>query len=203
MGRRSAFTLVELMVAATMLSLLSGAGYAALSAGVRSSQKARRLGRMTANAQRALNVMAADLRSAVRHGEISLTALDAQYEGLASDTIDFIAPRSPRPRPEPGSGVRCEIGYYIDNNPDTDLAWLVCRVDGVLDDDELGGGDVAPVGPFISELDLSFWDGMDWVADWEAEEDLPRAVRIGIVVVDPDDAELPLYFETVVSLPTR
>ena len=203
MGRRSAFTLVELMVTASMLALLGGAGSAALSAGIRASQKARHLGRMTANAQRALNVIATDLRAAVVHDETALTALDAQYEGLNSDTVDVIAPRSLYAAPEPGSGARCEIGYYIDNDPDTDLAWLVRRVDNVLDDDEFAGGDLSMVAPFVAELDLAFWDGMDWLSDWQDEDSLPRAVRIGIVVVDPDDAETPLYFETSVSLPTR
>ena len=55
----------------------------------------------------------------------------------------------------------------------------------------------------MSELDLSFFDGLDWVPGWEDQEQFPRAVRITIVVMDPDEAERPLHFETTVSVPTR
>lgn len=203
MRKRRGFTLVELMVTSSMLTLLALAGYAAFAAGVRSSQKARRLGSMVAHAQRALNVMAADIRTAVEHEDFRLTALDAHYEGLAADTIDFIAPRSRRAQGEPDAGGRCEMGYYIDNDPGTDAQWLLRREDFTLDDDPFEGGMVSLVGPFVSELDLSFFDGLEWISGWEDDEQFPLAVRISIVVMDADDAEMPLCFETAVSIPTQ
>jgi len=203
MNRRRAFTLVELLVTTSMLSLLAAAGYVALAAGVQSSQKVRRVGAMAAHAQRALSVMAADIRTAVAHGDVRLTALDANYEGAAADTLDFIAPRAPVFTDDPEAGGRCEIGYYIDNDPDTEARWLLRRRDDSLDDDPLEGGAVSLIGSCVSELDLSFFDGVEWAPGWEDQGQFPRAVRISIVVMDPDEAEKPLHFETTVSLPTR
>ena len=203
MSGRRGFTLVELLVTSSMLSVLAAAGYVVLTAGVQSSQKVRRVSGMAAHAQRALNAMAADVRTAVAHGDVRLTALDANYEGAAADTLDFIAPRGGRFTDDPDAGSRCEIGYYIDNDPDTEAQWLLRRRDDSLDDDPLEGGAVNLIGPFVSELDLSFFDGLDWVPGWEDQEQFTRAVRITIVVMDPDEAERPLHFETTVSIPTR
>ncbi|MBN2308077.1 MAG: prepilin-type N-terminal cleavage/methylation domain-containing protein, partial [Candidatus Hydrogenedentes bacterium] len=51
MKRRRGFTLVELLVATTMLSLLAAAGYAALTAGTRAAAKAKRYNAMVAHGQ--------------------------------------------------------------------------------------------------------------------------------------------------------
>ena len=146
-------------------------------------------------------MMAEDLRSAVAHDKVRLTALDAQYEGLDADTVDFIVPC--RADPERGVGGRCEVGYYVDNDPATEARGLARREDGTLDDDPLAGGTGRLVGPLVAELDLKFFDGLDWVDGWDDAERLPQAVTIGIVVADPDEAEAPRRFETTVSLPAR
>jgi type II secretion system protein J len=202
MNSRRAFTLVELLVASSMLALLAVGGYLALAAGTRSAQAARRVGRMVASAQAALQQMASDVRAAVAQGDrVRLTALDAQYEGYDADTVDFIAPC--RADPEIGIGGRCEVGYFIDNDPDTEAWGLMRREDGTLDDDPLSGGVLRLVTPLVSELNLTFFDGVEWVDGWDDAEHFPRAVRIAIVVVDPDEILSPRCFETTVSLPAR
>jgi hypothetical protein len=55
----------------------------------------------------------------------------------------------------------------------------------------------------VAELDMQFFDGTDWLDGWSDPERFPRAVRIGIVVVDEEDREDPLYLETCVLVPAR
>ncbi len=202
MRNRHGFTLIELLVSSSMLVLLASAGYAVLSAGVQSSQKVRRVGAMVAHGQRAMSLMAADIRSAVEYEDVRLMALDTDYDGAASDTIDFLAPCSRRGQLEPGAGSLCEVGYYIDNDPGTEAQWLLRRQDETLDDDPLEGGTLALAAPFVSELNLTFFDGVEWLDGWEGGEELPRAVHITIVVLDEDEAEAPLCLETTVSIVT-
>ncbi len=203
MTDKRGFTLIELLVTTSMLVLLSGAAFAVFTAGTRSAAKVKRCGRMMAHGQAALQAMTRDIRAAVQHGTFLLTALDAQYEGLDSDTIDFIAARfNPRQGSENVTG-RSEIGYYIDNDPDTEARWLLRRQDERLDRDPLGGGVATLAGSFVSELNLEFYDGLDWEAGWEDEEEFPHAVRIEIVVVDEDEIESPMCFSTVVSIMVR
>ena len=201
MKGRSGFTLVELLVTASMLAVLAAAGLVVLDAGIRSAQKTRRCGRMVAYTERALSAMAMDLRAAVEHDGVRLLSLDAQYEGRDADTIDFIAQRVRQWKQEPGVTGRCEIGYYIDNDPDTEERWLMRRQDDTLDEDPLEGGALSQAGPFVSELNLEFFDGLDWVSGWDDSQRFPEAVYISIVVVDPDENEEPLHFETTVTIP--
>lgn len=194
---------MELLLASSMLALLASTGYVVFSAGVRSAQKTRSVSTMVAHAQRAMMLMAGDMREAVEHEGTRLTSLDVQYGGLHADTIDFIAPLRRHGQEEPGATSRCEVGYYIDNDPDTEARWLLRRQDSTLDDDALEGGMVTLAGPCVSELNLEFYDGFEWVSGWDDQEQFPRAVRIGILVTDHAEIETPFYFETTVSIPTR
>jgi type II secretion system protein J len=202
MSGRRGFTLVELLVTASMLALLGTAGYATLAAGTRSAQKARRVSDMVAHGRRALTMMATDIRAAVRHDEAGITALDAQFEGRDTDTIDFIAHRTRRSN-DPEATDRCEVGYYIDTSERTEADWLLRREDATVDDEPLADGQALLAGPYVSELDLRFHNGSDWVDGWTDSENLPEAVRIGIVVLDAEEREDPLYLETTVIVPTR
>ena len=203
MGNRRAFTLVELLVTSSMLALLGSAGYVVFAAGIRSAQKARRLNAMVAHAEQAVTAMAVDIRAAVEHDGVRMTSLDSLYEGRDVDTLDFIAARTRRGEREPGATARCEIGYYIDNDPDTEARGLLRREDGTLDDDPLEGGAASLAGPYVSELDLEFFDGLDWVSGWEDPERFPSAIHIDIIVVDQYEMEPPLHFETTVLVPAQ
>ena len=203
MDSRCGFTLVELVVTSSMVALLGTASYAVFAAGTRAAGKTRRHTAMVGRAQRALAAMAGDIRAAVEHGDTRLTALDARYEGRSTDTIDFIAPRARWTWREPGEGGRSEVGYYIDSDPDTEAEWLVRREDVTLDDDPLEGGSTTVVGPYVSELSLEFFDGLEWVNGWLGSSEFPRAVRIAILVIDADEMEVPMHFETTVSIPAR
>jgi len=198
--KRRGFTLVELLVTSGMLAMLASAGFAAFSAGTRSAIKSKRYTRMIAHGQAALRAITKDISSAVAHGDSPLTSLDAQFEGRDTDTIDFIVPRVKDILPEEGAGTLCEVGYYIDNDPDTEAQWLTRREDYTLDDDPLEGGMLAPAGPFVSELNLEFYDGLFWYDGWTLEEEFPAAIRIRIVVLDEDEIEEPMFFSTTVSV---
>ena len=203
MKDRRGFTLIELLVASSMLAMLAAAGLAAFSAGTRSAAKARRYGAMITQGQAALRTMATDIRAAVAHGEIRVTALDAYYEGRDADTIDFIVARVKPVREELGVTGRYEVGYYIDNDIDTEAKGLIRREDETLDDDPLEGGTGSLVGPYVSELNLEFYDGLIWSSGWEYEPRFPRVICIQIVVEDEDEIEAPMLFSTTVPIMAR
>lgn len=202
MRSRRAFTLVELLVASMMLATLAAAGYAVFSASVHSARRARAIDAMVSRGRRALAAMARDVRSAIRHEQMGMIALDVQYEGLDADTLEFIAHRS-RASDDPEAGGLCEIGYYIDNDPNTEDEWLIRREDPTVDDDIHEGGPIVPAGTCVAALNLEFYDGVEWVPDWQPGGELPRAILIGITVVDEAEQEPPLYLETTVSIPAE
>lgn len=204
--RHRGFTLVELLVTTGMLSMLAAAGFAALSTGIKSAAKARRYGAMIAHGQVALQTLTRDIRAAVKSNDFCLVSLDNEHEGLDADTLDFVALRKSRidvdEFDEP-TGSRCEIGYYIENDDDTEIQWMLRREDGTLDDDPLEGGIVTLAGPFVSELEFEFYDGLFWQSGWEDAKTFPEAIRIYIAVVDEDETENPIYFTTTVQIISR
>jgi len=156
---------------------------------------------MITHGQAALQAMATDIRAAVEHGNTQMTSLDAEFEGLTADTLDFVAADRVRlAKGEPGVSGRCEIGYYVENDSKTDAQWLLRREDGSLDDDPLEGGAVSLAGPQVSELNLEFYDGLYWESGWQEKPGFPKAVRIQIVVVDEDEIENPMVFNTTVPI---
>ena len=200
MEQRNGFTLIELIVATSMLAMLAGASYAALSTGTRAAAKVKRYNNMIAHGQAALQAIAYDVRAAVIHEDFVLTALDRANEDVPTDTIDFIAAGKPRLQyQEPTSG-RYEVGYYIENDPDTDFQWLVRREDATLDMDGLEGGAITLVGPYVNSLNLSFYDGIQWYTSWEQSETLPELVYVEIVVTDEYEIENPIPFSTSIPI---
>jgi type II secretion system protein J len=196
----SAFTLVEMLITASMLALIATAGFAVFSGGIRSAAKVKRYGEMLSNAQMALRAMSADIRAALAYGNFRLVSLDVQHEQRDCDTIDFIIIRPNPQRKEPDEGGRAEVGYYIDNDPDTEAQWLLRREDRTLDDDPLEGGYLSLAGPFVSELNLEFYDGLAWQSGWDDRTKFPKAVRIQIVVQDEKEIEKPRVFSTTVPI---
>ena len=198
------FTLVELLLATSLLTLLMGAGLAALTAGTQMASKADRYNRMMSRGQAVLQAMSKDIRAAVEHDEIYLVSLDRQNEGKDADTLDFITGRRPIMEQEDQVPTgRCEVGYSIDNDPDVEHHWLLRREDGSIDEDPLEGGAVTLLGPYVTELNLQFYDGLFWQSGWEIEEKKqPLIVYIEIVIVDEDEIENSITFSQSVPIIT-
>ncbi len=204
MNARRGFTMIELLVATTMLVLVTGAGFAVLHAGTRAAAKTKRYNAMMARGQAALQSMASDIRAAVLVDDFGLVSLDREYDGLDADTIDFITAKAPRLDQDlPAAIGRCEVGYYIENDPDSEYRWLLRREDGSLDDDHLEGGAVTLAGPYVAALNLLFYDGLFWQSGWDDDEELPVAVNIEITVVDEDEQENPLILSSTIPIMAR
>lgn len=196
------FTLFELLIVASLLALLTAGGLAALSAGTRASEKAKRIDAMTGYAQVALESIAADLSAAVQRGEFCMVSLDAQREGRNTDTLDFLVAGLPKIdiMEGPYAGY-CEIGYSIGNDTEDGARGLIRREDGAADNDPLEGGSMVAVEPYVTELNFEFYDGLEWVAGWTETKEFPAAIRIQIAVVDEDDLETPQQYSTSISFP--
>lgn len=116
--------------------------------------------------------------------------------------LDFVATRLRRSYSLETTG-RCEVGYFLLEDSENGESWLVRRQDDTPDEFPYEGGDSEPLVPNVAELDLEYYDGTDWLSEWNNSEEFPRAVHIDIVVVDPDEVEDPMQFETTVSIPNR
>ena len=202
MAGQRGFTLAELLMATVLLTLLAAGGMAAFSAGTRAAAKMKRCDSMVAHAQAALESMTNDLHAATqRANNYCMMALDTQREGRDTDTIDFLVAGPPKSDFEDSVPAGyCEVGYSIGESPETGQPCLMRREDSTPDDDLLEGGTSLPVAPGVSELNIEFYDGIEWVSGWSTPKQFPKAVRIQIAVVDEDGSETPRKFSTTVAL---
>ena len=189
MDNRRGFTLIEMLVTASMLAIITAAGMAVFSAGTRSARKAARCGRMAQYGQMALNAISADIRAMATHEGTRLTALDVMTDGHDTDTIDFLVVR---PIPRRMADEECslaEVGYSIGRETTPEDRWLLRREDRTLDDDPLEGGQVSLAGPQVAGLNFEFYDGLIWASEWKGTDEWPTAIRITVMVVDEEEGD--------------
>ena len=202
-GQPGGFTLVELMVSVTIMSLIAGATYACFHAGSRAWRKARDRSDASQQARVVLRMMARDLRGAFRppRGASTFMGVDRVRDDRSADAVDFVAVAAGPARPAAPHSDRCEIGYYLDLDPATDAEGLVRRIDRTPDDDDLEGGVLEEIGPAVQELNLEYHDGVGWYDAWDEDDGVPFQVRITIGIVETDGDERLRVLSTVVHLP--
>ena len=132
--------------------------------------------------------------------ETRITSLDVQTEGRDCDTLDLVIARPNPDYASPDEGGRASVGYYLNIDPGKGPVGLLRRENRSPGDDPLSGGRTALIAPFVSELNLEFYDGAAWVDGWSGDSGFPKAVRIKIVVLDEAGLENPLSLTTTVSV---
>lgn len=163
-ARRRAFTLIELVISAALMSIILMAAYACLRAGLLSRKLVETRSDVVQNARVAMSLISADLRCA---GPLSIKyeflGLDRMIEETEADNIDFathnFSPRHPR------EGDFCEVSYYLDKNTNGTFS-LWRRRDPTPDAEPLEGGALEEIAQGLKSLSFEYYDGFEWFDDW-------------------------------------
>ena len=197
-NRRSGFTLIELIISAALMAIVLGSAYMCLSAGVNGQRLIEARAEGMQSARTALNMMAADLRSAIpMPGNVNFLGMRRTVEGVDADNLDFSTRNyEPKRAREPDY---CEISYFLTPDKESDSYLLIRRRDPTPDPEPLDGGAQQEIARGVRGLRIEYYDGFDWFDDWGDPEGktkgmlippsnssgLPEAVRITIVF-DPE-----------------
>ena len=181
-GAGSGFTLLEMLCALALTSVLAGSLYASLSTGFRARRSAERVLAKATTSVRALELTRADIESALPPAGILAGAFigdNAAGSSGDSDTLSFHAAAVADESDERACGMR--------------------RVELLLADDGDGGRNLvrrittnllATVVPEASEqvlcrnvcsLNIEYYDGLEWLDTWDSatlEGELPTAVKL-------------------------
>jgi prepilin-type N-terminal cleavage/methylation domain-containing protein len=220
------FTLIELVISASLMSLILFSAYLCLNAAF-SSQKLL-LPRVEAvqGARVALALMSADLRNACPLSkDFDLLGVSRRTGETPADSLDF-ATHNYTPRRE-GEGDYCEVSLFLDQDPETGQISLWRRRNPRLAPDPLSGGSREELAKGVRGLRLEYYDGIDWYDSWgdasgtaKAQSSqrpranltgMPEAVRITLWCdpnprvrnesnPEPGQREPPLVFQTVARL---
>jgi general secretion pathway protein J len=197
--RARGFTLVELLVAIVVLSLISMLIYSAFASMKRSREGIERVDDRYREGRLAMTRMTRELQSAYisLHAPINSSLLIQRTAfvgstGTPADRLDFNSFSNRRLDKNSHVSDQCELSYFGSPNPDlsgvTDLAR---RVSTTLDLDPKKGGRVEVLATDIDLFDLQYLDPLsgNWVDTWDTTQTvtgqparLPVQIRIVLVL---------------------
>ncbi len=192
-GRRCGFTLVEMLVALTIGSLLVVSVVSATRALSRSRESVDRRVERQAAARRAMETVVAALRNVrrdpdpTRREPVLVGQSGAGSQG--TDRIDLLVISDRRCRPDGAESDQYEVSFSLARPPGAELPALMCRKDHALDEYPEDGGLVTVVAEGIVGLSFEYLSGERWMNDWSAlEPGPPDAVRVTVAAADREPA---------------
>ena len=224
--RRSAFTLIELVISAALMSLILVSAYLCVSAATSSQKLIEARAEVGQSARVALAMMTADLRCACPLSkDYDFVGMPRMLGDIEADNLDFATHNfTPRRR---GEGDWSEMSYFLDRDRETGTFSLWRRRDPTPDPEPLAGGRREEIARGVAGLKFEYYDGFDWYDRWGDVEGkgqrrdswldrpnlygMPEAVRITLWLdANPsrtkkndsitEKAEAPSMFQTVVRL---
>jgi len=182
--RAAGFTLIEMLLGITLSSLVIVSAYLILTAVIQTYRVSLVRGEAYENARAAMLMMEKDLAAAFlspnREGGTNFQGLDEEEEGVSMDRLTYMTVNHRPQYSGIGESDMAEVEYYIDTDSDTPEQWLQRRKDPTPDDDPFDGGVTHLLGENIVALDFQYFDGTEWVGEWDSKDSIPVAVQIGI-----------------------
>jgi general secretion pathway protein J len=231
--RRAGFTLLEVMVAIGILAIIVGLIYGSISMTADSKEEVETGNDVYQQARWALDKMDQDLTSAfVSKNQQTHSLFYALHrknsDGLPLDEVHFTSFNHVKYNPNARESDQAEISYFVMENPDNGVMTLYRREDAKMDANNLEGGDFYDLVENVVSLSLRYWDGEQWVDEWDTRNmtqqaestptgdatppsesevqnqtdtminTLPLAVEVGLLVAAP--REMQLAFNTKIRL---
>jgi type II secretory pathway component PulJ len=185
---QAAFTLVELIISAGVMSLILAAAYACFSSGVASQKLVESRAEVVQTARVAMALMTADLRSACPLSpDVPFLGMNRMLGEVEADNLDF-ATHHYTPR-RAGEGDFCETSYFLDRDPASAQYSLWRRRNPAISPDPLSGGKREEIARGVRGLRFEYFDGFDWYDEWGDVEGRGKAQLSGRL--QPNRAGMP------------
>jgi type II secretion system protein J len=173
-SRLRAFTLIELVISAALMSLILIAAYACLSACIKGRDVVEPRADIFQNARVAMALMTADLRGACPlSSDTPFLGMKRMIGEVEADNLDF-ATHNYTPR-RAHEGDFCEVSYYVEQDPKSDRFSLWRRRNPTIAPDPLSGGVKEEIVDNILGVRFEFFDGTDWYDNWGEVQGQPKA----------------------------
>lgn len=208
-------TLMEIMVATAILSMVSAMIWVSFDQGARATQQVEASQERYHEAQVAISIIARDLASAYLSKHVNPTEPVAEYAFMGQDNspidrLDFVSFSHQRTIRDSHESDQCEIGYYgARDNEDPSVTNLIRRVSPIIDDELDRGGRRLILARNVTEFDLSYYDRTQdaWVEEWDTTQastghpdELPDQVRIVLKIWESPENELTITTQAPIHL---
>jgi len=190
--KQEAFTLLELLVAMTLMVVAASCLYSALYTGFKARRSANSAVEPTALAINAIELLKQDINGVLPPSGVlagAFIGVDSYgINGVDSDSLDFYTTHVYADEDSPAGGVgRIELALEEDTDEDRENYRLVRRVTSNLLPPRSIEPDDQVLCRNVTSLNLLYFDGDGWVDEWDSTADansLPLAVQIDIKIAD-------------------
>lgn len=218
------FTLIEVLIAVTVLALISGLLVTAFSSLKRSKEGVQRSSDRYREGRLAMARITRELESAYvsKHVPLdqSLWAVKTIFKGKRgspADRVDFNAFVNRRTDRDSRQSDQAEVSYYGETNPKvTGQIDLLRRVSTKLDREPTEGGRAEVLATDIDLFELRYFDPLlgSWIEEWDSStvvgqlDRLPLQIKIQLVLnggerFDGDGDRAPIPFVAKIVVPMR
>jgi len=197
--KRDGFTLIEIIIALSLMGIILITIYQAFSGHVKAIEACREVEDRFQIGRTALDILFREIEGAYLGPEGSpcgfIGIMGKTEDGLPQDRLHFLTTSSFTADRGWAEGRIREISYWIMNDPETGESILMRREDTTPDEDCQGGGKEQIVSEGIKGIEFLFVDkdGRE-VEEWDSRINrrLPVAVRVTILVSGREDEGLEL-----------
>ena len=203
------FTLLELLIAMTMMTIIAASLYTSMSIGFRARESAEKVVAKGRSVEIAVEMIKGMLASAMDpDGNLAAEFVgedDVGDDGYAADTLTFYTVDYNPEEDELASDME-KVELSVSVREDTDERVIVRKVTTNLLSSETLDPDEEILCPNVRSMNLQYYDGSDWQDEWDSGDNdnaLPKAVKITIVLEkeetedDDNDEDLYEYTETI------
>lgn len=217
---KKGFTLLEVLIAVFILTLMSMMIWQITNNSYRGSQKAAKYDVIYQYARTSIDKLSKDLSMAFMVGPVfqgkssdGSMAVETSFVGEdqgENDAVNFYSFSGTRLIKNEKKSDQLEIGYSVKACPNVDekLECLMRRESSVIDTNPKEGGTSNPVAKGIKRFNLEYYEPsrQEWRPDWNSKDPgllnkLPIAVRFTLAFDDPMDETNELVFTSSVMVP--
>ena len=172
--RRSAFTLIELVISGALMTLILASAYICLSSAVSSRKLIEARNGAAQSARVALALISADLRAACPlTKEVPFLGMQRMLGEVQADNLDFGTHNYTPSRATEGDF--CQVSYFLDKEPESGKFSLWRRRNPKIALDPLSGGSREEIARGLQGVKFEYYDGFDWYNDWGDPEGKGKA----------------------------
>jgi general secretion pathway protein J len=210
------FTLVEALIAITILGFIGALAYGTFARAVESRERAETITRRYHEIRQGMQRMAAEISMAfiTSHKDCEDPRNESIFNGKrhgSGSRLDFGSFSHYKFRADANESDQNELSYFIDRDPDDPgRNALIRREQANIDDDPDEGGVEQVLIEDVKELKLEFYDPKNdrWEDDWDAESmdqknRLPMFVSIKLVAPGPDGKDETFVTKTHIFVKQR
>jgi general secretion pathway protein J len=184
------FTLLEIVIAVGILMVILAIIYSTFNSSMKVFSAMETREDAYGQTRLILNRMAEEIGSTywsdANPTKTGLLGEDKEEEGLPFDSLHFTSLSHIRWVKDSRESELCEIGYYLETDREMEKTFLFRREDWNVDGTLEEGGITLELAEGIDGLNFRYYDGEEWVDDWDskAKGGLPKAIEVILLVSD-------------------